>query len=374
MRENLNEYTHELFMDQKIDPWSSKTIKNYKRVFEEFGIERIGKNLRKKFPHFFFRRGIVIGHRDLEKIAKRVEKNQPFINITGIATSGKFHFGHKIIIDLFKFFKELGGISYFAICDIDAYISRPDRRVPSLARAKEYAVENLSYILALGLTEKDIYVQSKKEQRYYEFAFEISKKITESVFKAVYGHLHLGKIGATLLQFADILHPQLPEYEGKMPSITIVGIDQDPHMRLVRDLTRRLPYNFELPSVLITRHLEGLQPGTKMSSSDQQNTIFLSDDPKVAVEKIIKAFDGGRPAKEQRKEGGRPHICKVYDFAVFNYESDKKLNEMYYNCKAGNVLCYDCKCVVAEFLEKLLTHYQKKVKQTVKLAKKIVYG
>ena len=81
-----------------------------------------------------------------------------------------------------------------------------------MAKAKEYAVDVVAHLLALGLTKEEIYVQSKKEQRYYEFAFEISKKITENEFKAIYGHLNLGKVSANLLQYADILHLQLKEY------------------------------------------------------------------------------------------------------------------------------------------------------------------
>ncbi len=358
-----------------IDPWSSEIIEDYEKLFVEFGLKRISEEIKSNLKHWSFERSIVIGHRDFEKVYNRIMSGRPFINMTGIATSGELHFGHKVIVDVFKFFKDSGGRNYFAICDIDAYVSRPDSRVPSLEVAKKYAVENLSHVLALGLKEKDVYVQSRKERRYYEFAFEVSKKITESTFRAIYGHLDLGKIAANLLQYADILHPQLPEYEGKMPSITVIAAEQDPHIRAVRDLAARLPYDFEPPSALIVVHLSGLKAGKKMSKSDPETCIFLSDPPKVAAEKIMNAFTGGQPTvAEQKKLGGNPNICKVYEFLKFNYPFSVRLRELYEDCIVGRMMCGDCKLLTAEFVREFLENHQEKLKTTTEIAKRIVYG
>jgi len=358
-----------------IDPWGSEVIEDYEKLFAEFGLKRISEEVRSNLKHLSFERNIVIGHRDFEKVYDRITSRRPFINMTGIATSGELHFGHKVIVDIFKFFKDNGGRNYFAICDIDAYVSRPDSRVPSLEVAKEYAVENLSHVLALGLDEKDVYVQSRKERRYYEFAFEVSKKITESTFRAIYGHLDLGKIAANLLQYADILHPQLPEYEGKMPSITVIAAEQDPHLRAVRDLATRLPYDFELPSALIIVHLSGLKAGKKMSKSDPETCIFLGDPPKVAAEKIMNAFTGGQPTiAEQRRLGGNPNICKIYEFLKFNYPFSDKLRKIWEDCITGKIICGDCKLLTAEFVEEFLENHHEKLKTTVEVAKRIIYG
>ena len=54
------------------------------------------------------------------------------------------------------------GNPHFAVSDIDAFLSRPDEKIPDLKTAKKWAVQNTQDLLALGLEEDDIYVQSRK--------------------------------------------------------------------------------------------------------------------------------------------------------------------------------------------------------------------
>ena len=37
-----------------------------------------------------------------------------------------------------------------------------------------------------------------------------------------------------------MLHPQLPEFEGNTNVIVPVGSDQDPHIKMTRDITQRI--------------------------------------------------------------------------------------------------------------------------------------
>lgn len=352
-----------------IDPWGSFKIK-YEHAFRKFGIKKITSKF--KLNHYLFERGVIIAHRDFEKVYDRIIKKKPFIQITGIATSGFLHLGHKVNIDLFMFFKSLGAKNYFAICDIDAYVSR--EKIKTLAQAKEFAVDNLAHVLAFGLEPKDVYVQSKKEPRYYEFVFEVSKKVTENTYKAIYGHTDLGKISAVLLQIADILHPQLEEYEGKMPSLTGIGLEQDPHAKITRDVVKRLPYDLEVPSFIYFMHQSGLQKGTKMSSSEPETAIFLNDSPEDVARKISKAFTGGRDTlKEQKKKGGNPDICKIYELFKFHYPETKEVKKIYNQCKEGQLLCGLCKKLCIKFVQDFLKEHQKKVKKKLPIARKLVY-
>lgn len=356
-----------------IDPWGN-TLLDYKEAAKKFGIQPIPDEMIKFFKdNRFFSRNIIIAHRDFDKVFERIKANNPFIQMTGIASSGKFHFGHKMIVDLFISLKRYNSRNYFGICDIDAYVSRPDSKVPSLKTAKEFAVNNLAHILALGLEKSDVFVQSKKEQRYYEFAFELSKKITGNMFKAVYGHLDLGKISANILQYADILHPQLQEYEGKMPSVTAIGIEQDPHIRVVRDLARRLPYDFELPTSLYIIYQGGLLVNKKMSSSEPETAIFLDDDPKEAEKKIQNAFSGGRETIEKQKQlGGQPEICRIFEIYRFHHPNDNFVKETEENCKTGKLMCKECKRQCIEFVTSFLGKHQKKFMKTRKTAEKMI--
>jgi len=357
----------------KIDPWGSNAIADYGHIFQEFGLSPFPESMRKNLGHHFFRRHIVIAHRDFEKIFDHIKSKKPFINITGIASSGPYHLGHKADIDLFLFFKSRGAKNYFCVCDLDAYCSR--EKIKTLQDAKEWAVKNTADALALGLSEKDIRVQGNREKEYYNFAFELGKKITANTFEAIYGHLDLGKVSANLLQYADILHGQLPQYSGKMPSITGIGLDQDPHARATRDLAKRLPYDLEMPSFIYFRHLSGLKEGSKMSSSEPDTAIFLSDSEAEVKRKIGNCFTGGRnTAEEQRKLGGQPEICKKYEIDLFNVESDAKLKDIFEKCKSGKRLCGECKALTIEYLSKFLKSHQLKAKKAMPKARKIVFG
>ena len=118
---------------------------------------------------------------------------------------------------------------------------------------REY-IQNAADAIALGVDPRDIYVQSRKEQGYYEFTFELSKKITRNMFEAIYGHVDLGKVSAVFLQIADILHVQLPFMFGTAPTITGIGIDQDPHARITRDVAKRVDHKLEAPSFFYFEH------------------------------------------------------------------------------------------------------------------------
>ncbi|MAG18062.1 MAG: tryptophan--tRNA ligase [Candidatus Diapherotrites archaeon] len=360
-------------MLKEIDPWGQLKVTDYEHVFRKFGLKHFPKNI--KLDHYLFERNIIVGHRDFDKVLKRIESKKSFVNITGIAASGPYHLGHKVDLDLFKFFKKKGAKNYFAVSDLDAFLSRPDNKIPDLKTAKRWAVKNVADALALGLSKNDIYVQSRKENRYYEFAFELSKKITKNTFEAVYGHVDLGKIGANFLQYADIMHPQLDEFEGSMPSVTGIGIDQDPHARLTRDISKRLPYKIETPSFIYFKHQSGLQPGAKMSASHPETAIFLSDDLKDAEKKINRAFSGGAPTlEEHRKKGGNLEIDLVYEMLKFHYPNTKELEKIGKEFSSGSLMASELKQFAIGFFIPFLKEHQKKVKSNLKAAEKIVYG
>ncbi|MCK5150019.1 tryptophan--tRNA ligase [Candidatus Pacearchaeota archaeon] len=358
----------------KLDPWGSKEIKIDEKLIKEFGLKKFNKT---DYPsnHYFFTRNIIIAHRGFEIIKECINKNKSFIQLTGIASSGPLHFGHKVDIDAYLLFRKLGAKSFFVVSDIDAYVSRPDSKVPSLEVAKENAVNIISHLLALGIPKEEIYIQSKKEPRYYEFAFEVSKKITENAFKAIYGHMNLGKISANLLQYSDILHLQLKEYFGPTPTITGIGVEQDPHARACRDLARRLPYNLKLPSFFYFLHQTGLQEGSKMSASIPNTAIFLEDSPKEIKRKINKAFSGGRESVElHRKLGGIPEKDKAYEILFYHYPNDEFIKEVYKKYKSGDMLSGELKKICIEFLTEFLINHQKEVEKNKKIAREMVFG
>lgn len=353
---------------QMLDPWGSLAISNYEKLFKQFGLSRMHSKL--ALDHYLFKRNIIVAHRDFDKVYKKIKSKQPFINMTGIASSGPLHLGHKLDIDLFTLFSKFTKNNYFAVADIDAYVSRP--KINTLKMAKDIAVTNLAHALALGIPKNSVYLQSKKDPEYYTFTLSLSKKITENMFRAVYGHLDVGKMAANLLQYADIINPQLEK--GKMPSITGIGLDQDPHAKLTRDLARRIDENVELPSFIYFKHQSGLQKGTKMSASQPDTAIFLDDKLPEIKRKIDKAFTGGRDTiQEQKKKGGQPDICKIYEIQKFHNPNDKLVGKVYSRCRAGKLMCKDCKKLCLKFLESFFKSHNRKLAKTSKIAKKLIY-
>ncbi|MFP4656925.1 MAG: hypothetical protein ACLFNK_05105, partial [Candidatus Woesearchaeota archaeon] len=250
-----------------IDPWGSGEVRIDEKLMKEFGLKRFDAGGIES-THRFLTRNIIVAQRDFEAVKERIIQKKPFIQMTGIASSGPLHIGHKVDVDAYLLLRELGATSRFGVCDIDGYISRPDSKVGSMKEAKKHSADMVAHLLALGVPKDDIYVQSRKDPRYYEFVLELSKKITENAFRAIYGHVDPGKLCANLLQYADILHLQLEEYFGPMPSITGIGVEQDPHARACRDMAKRLPYGLYAPSFFYFTHQRGLQEGSKMSASE----------------------------------------------------------------------------------------------------------
>lgn len=361
-------------MASYIDPWESNNVKIDSNLIEQFGLEKINENL---FPcgSHLFSRGIIVAHRGFDAILDCIKNKKDFIQLTGIASSGPLHLGHKLDVDIYLLFKEMGAKSKFVISDIDAYVSRPDSKIPDLDTAKKIAVDNIAHLLALGVDKEDIYVQSNMNSRYYEFAFEISKKITENSFRATYGHVDLGKVSANLLQYSDILHLQLEEYFGPMPSITGIGIEQEPHARVCRDLSRKLNYKLFPPSFVYFLHQSGLQEGSKMSASKPETAIFLSDSVSDMRRKIKKSFSGGRETLEEHREfGGDPDIDKAYEILRYHCLDSELVVRIYEEYKSGKMLTGELKKICIEFLENFLVSHQEKVKQNKEIARKIVYG
>ncbi len=359
----------------EFDPWQITDIGDYEALFK-FGIEPMAKYKEKYSDLRYIRRGIIFGQRDFAKIDAAISAKKPFVMMTGLMPSGSFHFGHKMVADEIIWFQRKGARTYIAAADIESYLMRG----VSLSDAKKIAVEEyLTNYIALGLDPKKttFWFQSDYVAPYYRLADVSAKEVTFNEMKAIYGDITTSKITSALKQVTDILHPQLPSAEGfngKMPTVVPVGADQDPHIRLTRDIAARLnhTYQFELPSATFHRFMEGLQGG-KMSSSDPKSHIALSEDPKAARKKIMSATTGGRATlEEQKKLGGVPDVCAIYKFYLYHFvDDDNELKKMFNECKSGSITCGDCKKRCADMMEAFLIEHQKKREKAKSEAKEL---
>ena len=430
----------------KIDPWSSTTYQDYSRLRDEFGIQEFSEELWKDLPspHRLLRRGIVFGHRGFELIHDAIAAKKPWAILTGLMPSGKMHLGHKMVIDEVIYYQSIGADIFIAVADIEAFATRGY----TLKETEEMALsEYIPNYIALGLKPEKcrIYFQSK-HQDVKDLAYILGKKVNWSQMVATYGFdnsANMTHIFSPLVQTGDILHVQLEKFGGVRPTLVPVGVDQDPHIRLSRDIAQahRLynvtvtkdkkigvfvkvdtnveklldnaekilrtlnfnklkritdykaiyindateediqkidkhlckdefesgSYGFIQPSATFHRFITGLT-GEKMSSSKPESAIFLTDTPKEAQKKIMHAKTGGAVTlEEQKKNGGKPDECMIYELFLYHLiEDDDELEKIFKSCKSGEQMCGNCKKYAAECMEKLLIDIDVKRKSAEK--------
>jgi tryptophanyl-tRNA synthetase len=358
-----------IIMAGRIDPWASDIkVKDYGKLEKEFGIQDF-KPLMPAIedPMLAMKRGVIFGHMDYGRIVDAIKKKQKFVMLTGLMPSGKFHLGHKMVAEEIIYLQKKGARTYICVADIEAY----NTRGVSLEEGRKIAIEEyLTNYIALGLKPKncDLYFQSSrsgdaaKSNAYYRLAGMVSNRTTMNEMKAIYGELTPGKMMSVFTQVADILHPQLPEFEGKCPVVVPVGVDQHPHIMLSRDIAARFgEFDFIPPCSFYHKFLPGLKGG-KMSSSDPLSYIALSDDPKTAKQKIMKyAFSGGgNSVEEHRKHGGNVEVDVSYQMLYAMFEpDDKKMRKIKDDYTSGKMLSGELKQILAGKMVAFLEAHQK---------------
>src|SRR3989338_997072 len=106
-------------MPSTITPWEVKGDIDYEKLLREFGISPL-KDLPKVFTDdLLFRRKIVFAHRNIQKILDAKKNNKPFVMMTGLMPTGKFHIGHMLIARQMIFYQSLGAKLYIAVADIE---------------------------------------------------------------------------------------------------------------------------------------------------------------------------------------------------------------------------------------------------------------
>ena len=120
----------------------------------------------------------------------------------------------------------------------------------------------------------------------------------------------------------------------------------------------------------------GLSGGDKMSSSDRNATIYTTDNPKEVKKKVGQAFTGGRvTVDEQREKGGNPEICAVFMYFFYMFEADDaKLNQRAEKCRAGGILCGECKKELTSRINVFLEEHQAKREKARETVGGMTYG
>ncbi len=360
-----------------IDPWTSSV--DYDKLVNQFGIEKISDLLNDiKNPQKLMKRRVVFGHRNFKEINDIINKKQDFALVTGMMPSGQMHIGHKMVVDQIKWYQERGAFLSLPIADLESFAARG----MSFEMARKIAIEEyLTNYIALGVDldndNVNVYLQSENKL-LQDLTFRASNKVNFSQLKSIYGFtpsINIAHVNAPLVQVADILLPQMEEFGGPKNVVVPVGVDQDPHIRLTRDIASRLheDLGFLPPSSTYHRFLTGLS-GDKMSSSKPATAIYLNDDAKDAAKKVKTAKTGGRESlKEQQELGGEVDKCVIYEMLVYHLiDDDVELEKIREECLNGTLRCGDCKAMTSELMEKMFDDLKEKQIEAREIAKSVI--
>ena len=347
-----------------IDPWGSSLLEDYGKIIKDFGLE-IFDAKPFPYPNRLMRRGVAFAGRDLKIISDAISHKKSFYVLSGIMPSNeKIHFGTKMVVENIKYFQEHGAETYILVADLEAASTRGVTLEEAQKRALDFHIP--AYV-ALGLdVKKTIFYFQSENKEVMNNAYEFAKKITLNEFEAIYGNADPGKIMAAMAQVADILYPQFKE---RKPGIIPVGVDQDPHIRLTRDIVRRFKEKkFFLPSSLYHKYTPSLDGGVKMSKSKPESCIELPEDMTTVRKKIKNALSGGRDTlDEHRKLGAVVEKDMVFELMKQHLiEDDEELDRIYEEYKSGKMTSGELKEIASQKMEEFMNKLVKGIEQARK--------
>jgi tryptophanyl-tRNA synthetase len=351
-----------------VTPWEVRGKVDYDRLIREFGTQPLTEELLRRIStyteglHLQLQRKLFFSHRDLDTVLDLYDKGIKFVLYTGRGPSGPVHIGHLVPWIFTKHLQDKFDTRlYFQMTDDEKFVVEDELK---LQQARDFGYENALDLIALGFEPEKTFIIFDVEDidLLYDIALEVAKRITYSTAKATFGFQDSTNIGwvfwPAIQAVPCFIHAKLTGEN--VPALIPAAIDQDPYWRVTRDIAQKLGYY--KPAQIHCRFLPGLGVSGKMSASEPETSIFVTDPPQVVKHKVWNAFTGGKEtAAEQRKTGGDPSICTIFQYFLYLFEDDdKKLTQREKQCRAGETLCGDCKAELTERINKFLAEHRRK--------------
>ncbi|XP_073819983.1 tryptophan--tRNA ligase, cytoplasmic-like [Musca autumnalis] len=369
--------------DDVVNPWtvasSNDTGIDYEKLIQRFGSSRIDDQLiarieriTGKTAHHFIRRGIFFSHRELDTILTLKEQGKPFYLYTGRGPSSEsLHLGHLIPFIMTKYLQEAFDVPLVIQMSDDEKTIWKDLKVEE---AIALAHENAKDIIAMGFNPEKTFIFNDLTfmgqcPAFYQNVIRMQKCVTFNQVKGIFGFIEsdlVGKIAFPVVQAAPALSSTFPFIFGnqKVHCLVPCAIDQDPYFRMCRDVAPRL--GFPKCALIHSTFFPALQGAkSKMSASDENSAIFLTDNTETIKIKINKyAFSGGRSSvEEHRKLGGIPDIDVAYQLLNFFLEDDDKLKKIHDAYSKGQMLTGEIKKIAIETITPIVLCHQAVRKQ-----------
>lgn len=364
--------------DDVVTPWIVESTDDagidYDKLIKRFGSSKIDDELLQRFekltgkkPHHFLRRGIFFSHRDMHTILNLYEQGKPFYLYTGRGPSSEsMHLGHLIPFMFCKWLQDVFNVPLvIQLTDDEKSIWKNIKIEDAIA----LAYKNAKDIIACGFESRNTFIFSNLEHigsnpAFYQNMIRIQKCVTFNQVKGIFGFGDsdpIGKISFPPTQAAPAFCSTFPFIfkDAKAHCLIPCAIDQDPYFRMTRDVAPRIGY--PKPALLHSTFFPALQGSkTKMSASDNNTAIFLTDTAKQIKNKVNKhAFSGGQATiEEHRKLGGNCEMDISYQWLRFFLEDDARLEELEKGYTSGEILTGELKKELIEILQKIVAEHQ----------------
>ena len=361
---------------------------DYSKLVDNFGSKLIEPELLKRIErltvgrgtvpklHRFLRRDIFFSHRDMTKICDCIEKDQPFYLYTGRGpSSGAMHLGHLVPFMFTQWLQRAFQCPLvIQMTDDEKFLFKgtyDDETGDNLDYFADLTIQNAKDIIACGFIKEKTFLFSDLDYvgTMYPNIVRIWKAVTNSTVQGIFGFDKTSNIGKTAfpaIQAAPSFPSSFPVVLGaerktsNMACLIPCAIDQDPYFRMTRDIAHKLvPKSHPLggkPALIHSKFFPPLQGAEgKMSSSDDNSAVFLTDDEEKIKEKIKQhAFSGGQKTKEEQEEfGANLDIDVPYQWLRFFLEEDEELEQIGNDYSTGSGTYWSTAVVKARLIEVL---------------------
>jgi len=347
---NVNSVTGKIDYDKLINEFGSQLITP--ELVARIEALTVGKG-RVKALHPWLRRGIFFSHRDLIAICEAVERRDngsdpeaiPFYLYTGRGpSSGSMHLGHLVPFMFTQWLQKAFDVPLvIQMTDDEKFLWKGkyvDGKGDNLMDFKGLTVENSKDIIACGFNKQKTFIFSDLDYvgEMYPNIVRIWKAVSYNQAKGAFGFdgsSNIGQVAYSAIQAAPSFPSSFPRLLGDTPLLPCLipcAIDQDPYFRLTRDIAHKLvPPAHPLkgkPALIHSKFFPPLQGAKgKMSSSDANSAIFLTDTPDEISKKIKEhAFSGGQDTSKLQRELGADLVEDVsYQWLSFFLDDDEEL-------------------------------------------------
>lgn len=328
-------------------------ISENERLVNEFGASKIDSSIAPDF--YTFRNGMIYSHRNFGEFMQRLKGGERSSIVSGLNASSSMHIAHLSVFDTNLFFQRKYGIMvYVPISDDESLVSG---KVESQEEGLKKSLVLAKSILALGFDlENTRIIIDQLFPQIYNLAFSISRKINVSTVRATYGYTPDRNIGLFFYPAVQSAHVMFPNLHGYTNVLVPIGPDEDPHLRICRDVSEQMGYS--KPAVIHSLFLPGTD-GSKMSKS-KGNAIYLQDSPKEVRKKVMNAFSGGQASvDEHRLKGGDPDVDVPYTYLRYFFLTAAEAEDIAVQYRNGKLLSGEMKSMLLDRIEERLETFRK---------------